>query len=138
VGERINTECVRSPSFDRLVRDQMRNVRLDLKRRIQGDSHIIEEDETRIVLGNRACPFGMLVAGRPSLCMMTSNVFGCITAQNLGSARVDIQESIARGHVGCRSVINLTPTDQTGVTPARVAGSRNDRSESAFRNGARV
>ena len=34
---------------------------MDLKRRIQGDFHVIEETEDRIVLGNRACPFGELV-----------------------------------------------------------------------------
>ncbi len=30
--------------------------------------------------GNRLCPFGELVRDRPSLCMMTSNVFGYIAA----------------------------------------------------------
>lgn len=88
---------------------------VDLKRRIQGDFYIIEEHEDRIVLGNRACPFGKMVEGRPSLCMMTSNVFGSITAQNLGYARVDIEEAIALGHAGCRIVVNLTPSADLGA-----------------------
>lgn len=111
MGERINDEYRRALSVDRLTREQVGEVLVDLKRRIQGDFFILEEHEDRIVLGNRACPFGSLVEGRPSLCMMTSNVFGSITAQNLGYARVDIEEAIALGHPGCRIVVNLTPSD---------------------------
>ena len=40
-----------------LSREQVRDVLVDLKRRIQGDFFVIEEDEGKIVLGNRACPF---------------------------------------------------------------------------------
>src|SRR5690606_21333680 len=60
---------------------------------------------------NNACPFGSFVEGRPSLCMMTSNVFGSITAENLGYARVEIQEAVALCHPGCRVVVHLKPTD---------------------------
>ena len=87
----------------------MRDVLVDLKRRIQGDFFVIEETEDRIVLGNRACPFAEMVVGRPSLCMMTSNVFGHIAAQNLGYAAVDLQRTIARGDPGCRVVVHLRP-----------------------------
>lgn len=111
IGERINADYLRALSVDRLTRDQVRDVLVDLKRRIQGDFYVLEEHEDRIVLGNRACPFGSLVLGRPSLCMMTSNVFGSITAQNLGYARVEIDEAIALGHAGCRIVVHLTPSD---------------------------
>lgn len=98
---------------DRLSREQVAEVLVDLKRRIQGDFYIIEADETKIVLGNRACPFGEYVAGRPSLCMMTSNVFGNITAENLGYARVEMPETIARGHGHCRVVVHLQPQGET-------------------------
>ncbi len=111
MGERINAEYRRALSVDRLTREQVRDVLVDLKRRIQGDFFVVEEHEDRIVLGNRACPFGSLVEGRPSLCMMTSNVFGSITAQNLGYARVEIEQAIALGHPGCRIVVHLTPND---------------------------
>ncbi len=111
IGERIDGEYRRALSVDRLSREQVREVLMDLKRRIQGDFYILEEHEDRIVLGNRACPFGSFVEGRPSLCMMTSNVFGSITAQNLGYARVEIEEAIAMGHAGCRIVVHLTPSD---------------------------
>jgi predicted ArsR family transcriptional regulator len=82
-------------------------VLVDLKRRIQGDFYVIEQDDEKIVLGNRACPFGDKVIGRPSMCMMTSNVFGTIAAQHRGFAQVAVEQSIARGHSGCRVIVNL-------------------------------
>ena len=96
---------------DRLARSQVAEVLVDLKRRIHGDFYVIEEDETKIVLGNRACPFGDYVVGRPSLCMMTSNVFGFIAAENTSYARVDLQETIARGDGRCRVVVHLLAED---------------------------
>ncbi len=71
------------------------------------------------MLGNRACPFGEKVAGRPALCMMTSNVFGVIAAENLGYAKVAIEESIARGDPGCRVVVYLRPTDEAQAAAGR-------------------
>jgi predicted ArsR family transcriptional regulator len=85
-------------------------VLVDLKRRIRGDFYVIEEDEEKIVLGNRACPFAEKVLGRPAMCMMTSNVFGVIAAENLGYAKVELQETIANGDAGCRVVVHLKPT----------------------------
>ena len=112
IGEQIDTDYRQALSVDRLTREQVAEVLVDLKRRIRGDFHVIEEREDRIVLGNSACPFGDKVEGRPSLCMMTSNVFGSIAAQNLGYARVEIQEAIARGHPGCRIVVHLKPSEE--------------------------
>ncbi|HEV7368735.1 methanogen output domain 1-containing protein [Arenibaculum sp.] len=111
IGEQIDSAYREAIQVDRLTREQVAEVLVDLKRRIQGDFFVIEEREDRIVLGNRACPFGGFVEGRPSLCMMTSNVFGSITAQNLGYARIDIEQSIAAGHPGCRVVVHLRPSD---------------------------
>ena len=103
IGEQIDTAYRDAIHVDRLNRDQVSAVLVDLKRRIQGDFHVLEEAEDRIVLGNRSCPFGTFVEGRPSLCMMTSNVFGSIAAQNLGYARVEIEQSIAAGDQGAGS-----------------------------------
>ncbi len=94
-----------------LSRAQVTAVLLDLKRRIQGDFYVIEEDDEKIVFGNRACPFAEKVIGRPAMCMMTSNVFGAIAADNLGYAKVEIQQAIARGDPGCRVVVYLNPSD---------------------------
>jgi CheY-like chemotaxis protein len=57
------------------------------------------------VLGNRACPLAEKVVGRPR--MMTSNVFGGIAAENLGYAKVVLEQAIARGDSGCRVVRSL-------------------------------
>ncbi|QDA36864.1 transcriptional regulator (plasmid) [Paracoccus liaowanqingii] len=111
IGEQIDASYRAALKVDRLDRAQVQDVLVDLKRRIQGDFFIIEEREDRIVLGNRACPFGAFVQGRPSLCMMTSNVFGSITAQNLGYARVEIEEAIATGHPGCKVIVHLKPLE---------------------------
>lgn len=114
VGELIDGQYKAALAVPRLERAQVRDVLVDLKRRIQGDFYVIEESEDRIVLGNRACPFGDRVVGRPSMCMMTSNVFGFIAAENLGYAKVELQETIARGHRGCRVVVHLRPNDAQG------------------------
>jgi len=112
IGDRIDEDYRRALKVERLDRAQVGEVLVDLKRRIEGEFTILEERDDRIVLGNRACPFGELVAGRPSLCMMTSNVFGRIAAENLGYARVNVEEAIALGHPGCRVVIHLVPVPE--------------------------
>ncbi|MCB4825399.1 methanogen output domain 1-containing protein [Roseicella aerolata] len=113
MGEHINNEYRRALAVDRLSREQVAAVLVDLKRRIQGDFFVVEEAEDRIVLGNRACPFGEFVLGRPSLCMMTSNVFGSIAAENLGYAGVTLDRTIAQGHAECRVVVHLRPSEHT-------------------------
>lgn len=111
MGEGLSNDHRRVLGVERLSRPQVRDVLVDLKRRIEGDLHVIEDREDRLVLGVRACPFGTAELGRPSLCMMTSNVLGAIAAQNLGYARVGIDAAIASGDAGCRIVIDTTPSD---------------------------
>lgn len=109
IGRWIDGEYRTALQVGSLSREQVAQVCVDLKSRIQGQFFVIEEDDEKIVFGNRACPFGDKVIGRESMCMMTSNVFGHIAAQNLGYARVELQETIARGAPGCRVVIHLKP-----------------------------
>lgn len=108
VGTQINDTYTRALAVERLSPRQVGEVLVDLKRRINGDFHIIEQDDEKIVLGNRLCPFAEKVIGRESMCMMTSNVFGTIAARNLGYARVELAETIARGDAGCRVVVHLS------------------------------
>jgi predicted ArsR family transcriptional regulator len=112
IGDQINRDYKHALAVSNLSREQVTDVLVDLKRRIQGDFYVIEEDDEKIVLGNRACPFGDKVLDRPSMCMMTSNVFGAIAADNLGYAKVELQETIAKGHPGCRIVIYLKQTPE--------------------------
>lgn len=85
----------------------------DLKSRIGGDFAVESVSETEIVMVNTACPFSDRVKGRPSLCMMTTNVFGRVVSDARGYARVNIEKAIATGHPGCRVRVSLID-DQTG------------------------
>ncbi|HYE75133.1 MAG TPA: methanogen output domain 1-containing protein, partial [Blastocatellia bacterium] len=98
---------------------QVAEVLVDLKRRIQGDFFILEETDEKIVLGNRVCPFAEKVIDRPSMCMMTSNVFGSIAADNLGYAKVELKETIATGSHQCIVVVHLKPSPEAEAAPGR-------------------
>lgn len=110
MGDELNVMYKTALGVSSLTREQLADVLVDLKRRIQGDFYVIEESDEKIVFGNRACPFGDRVLDRPSLCMMTSNVFGSIAAENLGYSKVVIDNAIARGDRECRVVVHLQPT----------------------------
>jgi predicted ArsR family transcriptional regulator len=119
MGDTINAAYRRGLNVSILSRPQVAAVLVDLKRRIEGQFHVIEETDDRIVLGNKACPFGDKVHGRPSMCMMTSNVFGRIAAENLGYAKVELQRTIAAGHGECRVVVHLRVQDEAEATTGR-------------------
>ena len=119
IGEQINNHYRNALAVEGLSRDQVRDVLVDLKRRIQGDFYVVEETEDRIVLGNRACPFAEKVIGRTSMCMMTSNVFGRIAADNLGYGKVELRRTIAAGHPECTVVVYVKPTDEALAVEGR-------------------
>ncbi len=119
IGQEIDRSYREALDSPELSRDEVAEVLVDLKRRIDGDFFVISIDDEKIVLGNRRCPFGEKVLGRPSMCMMTSNVFGKITAENLGYARVELSETIADGHTGCRVVVHLKPREAAEDPPGR-------------------
>jgi hypothetical protein len=110
MGDEIGGAYKAALAVDRLDRDDVREVCLDLKRRIQGDFYVVSEDDEKIVFGNRACPFGEKVVGRAALCMMTSNVFGTIAAENVGYGKVVLERTIANGDPECRVVLYLKRT----------------------------
>ena len=119
IGESIAGQYKAALQVQSLSRQQVAAVLVDLKRRIQGDFYIIEESDEKLVFGNRVCPFGDKVLDRPALCMMTSNVFGSIAAENLGYAKVQLQQTIAKRDPGCRVVLYLTPTAQSESVEGR-------------------
>lgn len=112
IGDWMNTEYCKTLQQEKLSLEQVKEVLVDLKSRIQGGFSIESADKDKITLINNCCPFGDKVIGRSSLCMMTSNVFGTITAENLGYAKVSLLKTIAGGDSGCRVVIHLN-SDQT-------------------------
>ena len=109
IGDQINLSYRSSLGVELLSKQQVAEVLVDLKRRIQGDFFILEQTDEKIVFGNRVCPFAEKVIGRPSMCMMTSNVFGTIAAENLGYAKVALEQTIAEGDPECRVVVYLKP-----------------------------
>jgi len=119
IGEQIDQQYKAALNLTHLNREQVSQVLVDLKRRINGDFYIIEENEDKIVLGNRVCPFEDKVIGRPAMCMMTSNVFGGIAARNLGYAKVELKETIAQGSSGCTVVVYLRPTEESKAAKGR-------------------
>lgn len=119
MGEAINDQYKAVLGADAFSQGQLEAVLVDLKRRIQGDFTVIASDDAKIVLGNRACPFGDSVRDRPALCMMTSNVFGVIASDHLGYAKVVLDETIANGHTGCRVVVHLKPTAEAEAARGR-------------------
>jgi predicted ArsR family transcriptional regulator len=119
IGDQINEDYKRALCVSELDREQVARVLVDFKRRIRGDFYVIEDTDEKIVLRNRRCPFGDKVIGRPSMCMMTSNVFGVIAAENLGRAKVSLEETIAQGAAGCRVTIYLEPSEEAEAAAGR-------------------
>ena len=119
IGREINDRYTAALAVSHLTREQVAAVLVDLKRRIEGDFYIVEQDDEKIVLANRRCPFEERVHGRPALCMMTSNVFGSIAAENLGYAKVVLEKTIAQGDGECRVVVHLRPGDAADAASGR-------------------
>lgn len=113
MGMQINKDYKSALEVSNLSREQVADVLIDLKKRIQGDFYIIEQSDEKIIFGNRLCPFAEKVLDRPAMCMMTSNVFGNIAADNLGYAKVELQETIAEGRAECRVVLYLKNTTES-------------------------
>ena len=108
VGGRMEDEYRRARGIvEHLAAEQIADLYVRLKAAIGGDFYVIEADEQKIVLGNRACPFGDVVRRAPGLCRMTSSVFGGIAARNSGGASVVLEERIAVGDPECRVVVWL-------------------------------
>jgi predicted ArsR family transcriptional regulator len=119
MGDEINDAYKAVLNVSKLDRAQVTEVCIDLKRRIQGNFYVISEDEDKIVFGNSACPFNEKVLGRPALCMMTSNVFGTIAAENLGYGKVQLEKTIARGDAGCTVVLYIRRTPEADAVDGR-------------------
>ncbi|WP_417671469.1 methanogen output domain 1-containing protein [Roseibium sp.] len=125
IGVAIDQQYRKALHVETLPKTVLSRVLVDLKKRIDGRFSVEYEDDEKIILTNSLCPFADNVRDRPSLCMMTANVFGRIVADNTGYARVDIQEAIARGDAGCRVVVHFhasETTDPDGKEFFRVTG----------------
>ncbi len=119
MGKQMDNQYREALNLSSLDREQVAAVLVDLKQRIQGDFYVIEQDDEKIVFGSRSCPFAEKVIGQKSMCMMTSNVFGSIAANNLGYAKVHLKETIAEGRPECRVVVYLKTSDEADAVEGR-------------------
>lgn len=119
IGEWINDIYKKELGVSSLTRNQVADVMVDLKSRIQGDFSIVEQDDNKIVLDNSTCPFADEVLDRPSMCMMTSNVFGVIAAENLGYARVVLEKAIANRDGRCKVIVYLKTSPKAETAEGR-------------------
>lgn len=123
VGQQMDARFRAEREQDSFDRAEVVELLVELKRRIGGTFRVDEVTDDAITLVNDDCPFGDMVHGRPSLCMMTSNVFGHLTATHLGYAGVTLQKTIAKGDGHCRVRVALHPTgDGDGLTTREYFG----------------
>ena len=109
MGNRISAEYSASQGAAGLSVEALAAAMVHLKSKLEGGFSIVSVDDEKIVLRNSACPFGKHVVGRPSLCAMTSNVFGRMAADSNGYAAVDLKKTIARGDAECLVTVHLQP-----------------------------
>lgn len=107
LGADIEAQYKAALGVQNLNRDQLIDALIDLKNRAGGEFSLIEQNEDRVVFGNHVCPLGTAASNHPSLCMLTSNIFGRMAANATGYAAVDLEQTIARGASCCRVVLHL-------------------------------
>ena len=119
LGDQIDRDYKQALAVSNLTREQITDLLVDLNRRIRSKFYVVEQDENKIAFANRGCPFGNEVACPHSLCTITSNILGVIVAENLGYAKVELQQTIAKGQPACRVVVHLNPTPEAEAADGR-------------------
>ncbi len=119
IGEWINDTYKSQLKQTKLSREQVIAVLIDLKTRINGEFRLLEQDQNKVVFKNRQCPFEDKVIDRECMCMMTSNVFGSITANNLGYSKVVLEETIAKGDKECKVIVHFNRTAESEAAEGR-------------------
>ena len=119
IGEWINQTYKEKLDIDQLSNAQVAAVLVDLKARIQGNFELVEFNHEKMVFSNDKCPFEDKVLDRPCMCMMTSNVFGSISADNLGYAKVELKKTIANRDGECHVVVYTSRTEASESAEGR-------------------
>lgn len=127
IGDMINAEYREAWGQPKLSFDQVVEVLVDLKARIQGAFRAVSTSPERLEFRNTTCPFGDKSLDRPSMCMMTSNVFGVIAASNLGYAKVELRKTIAAGDPECHVIVHLQQTEASRASAGREYFAEPDR-----------
>jgi len=123
VGQRMGARIVgiycTALNVPALSEELLPAVLVDMKRRIKAQFSLLEHTTEKMVFRNGNCPFGDHVIDRPSLCMMTSNVFGVITAGVTGYAKVVLEKTIAGGEGECRVVVFKRKSQESDAADGR-------------------
>lgn len=113
MGAAIEAEYKRFWGIDRpFTVDEYAHVIVDLKQKIHGNFSLVSKDDEKVVVRTTSCPFDEFVRQSPSLCFMTSSVFGGIAARNFGFAKVVLHRRIALGDDGCYVTVFLRRTPE--------------------------
>ncbi len=113
MGAAIEDEYKRFWNIERpFTLDEYAHVIVDLKQKIKGNFSLVSKAPEKVVVRTTSCPFDALVRQSPSLCFMTSSVFGGIAARNFGYAKVVLRQRIALGDDGCYVIIHLQRTPE--------------------------
>jgi len=118
MGAAIEAEYKRFWNIDRqFTVDEYTHVIIDLKQKIHGNFSLVSKGPQEVVVRTTSCPFDELVQQSPSLCFMTSSVFGGIAARNFGYAKVVLHKRIALGDPGCyvRIYLQRTPEAEAAI-----------------------
>jgi PAS domain S-box-containing protein len=118
MGAAIEAEYKRHWGIDRpFTLDEYAHVIVDLKQRIMGNFSLLSSDDEKVVVRTTSCPFDEFVRQSPSLCFMTSSVFGGIAARNFGYGKTVLHKRIALGDPGCLVTVYLrrTPAAEAAV-----------------------
>lgn len=99
--------------------DEYAHVIVDLKQKIQGNFSLVSKSNDKVVVRTTSCPFDAFVRQSPSLCFMTSAVFGGIAARNFGYAKVVLHRRIALGDDGCLVTVHLQRTPEAEASVGR-------------------
>lgn len=114
MGAAIEAEYKRFWGLDRpFTVDEYAHVIVDLKQKIQGNFSLVSQDPAKVVVRTTSCPFDAFVRQSPSLCFMTSSVFGGIAARNFGYAKTVLHKRIALGDPGCYVTVHLQRTAES-------------------------
>lgn len=100
--------------LDRLKLNRVIEAIEDAENKIGGKAKVIERTNKKITVKCTRCPFGDNVKLCKYLCYVTSNLLGKLTSKNLGYAKVNIKNAIARGSDHCLIDVYLKEGNEEG------------------------
>ena len=86
----------------------------DSQSKIGGKAKVVDRTGRKLVVECTSCPFGDNVKLCQHLCYVTSNVLGKLVSKNLGYAKVNIKNAIAKGSENCLIEIFLKEGKEEG------------------------